>query len=325
MKRILIIKDVAIAEKIGGGSISGINEVNLLAAGAIAFFTEDGRMMISQATANTIFTTQPDTKKIYMAVGSGGADGARLSSLIDRNSCWVNQKTYVAPVAQIQVIGDGGAGAGALNLPSPLVVGDSAIIRVINNSAGTQPPINKKTYEYVIKTGDTATQITLGLTNLINNNPDSFVTATNNAGLGITITTDSPDVTAEILMTGVLSSATLDAVGETFTAANRGFGTPAQVAAIELECNPVEGDTNRLYQPQLWFSKASAVDTSATYDMYTLDWDNIHDRPTDRVLATREVLIVAMPTVGATVTKANFEGVLAEAFGVTRVNLETGL
>jgi len=49
MKEIVIAKAVTYSAKVGGGTISGYNEVNLLLPGAVAIFTED-EVLITTAT-----------------------------------------------------------------------------------------------------------------------------------------------------------------------------------------------------------------------------------------------------------------------------------
>lgn len=329
MKRILITKDLAWGAKIGGGTIAGVNEINLLDAGAIAMFTEDNRYL-DAATAAATFAAAPNTKAVYIAVGTGAATtGAKLSGLIDRMSIDVRKQTYVAPVLEVQFIGEDSGGTGALNLPSPLVVGDEALIRFTNTSTGTMPPESVERFSYQVKTGDTAVEILAGLIAKINatkNGSALFTAALVGASVGISLTAKDFGITTQISLDGVLADSTIekDGVGAS-VAIVYSVGEATDIASIEFECNPVEGDTNRVYQPAKWFTKPSDVDASTNYDSYVLTWVQSHTRAIGSTVASVPSVIVAIPTGAATIPQADLETVFAQAFGVARINVETGI
>ena len=328
MKRILILKDVAYSAKIGGSTISGKNEVNLLADGAIAIFADDGTMLTA-ANAATVFATSPNKKSVYMAVGSGDATkGAKLTSYIDRMTADVIFKAYTAPVKQVQYIGEDTSNTAgtALNLPSPLVVGTTAIVRLTDTSAGTQPPIRTKTYEYMIKTGDTAAEILDGLVALNTADADRFAVLANvSSNGGLSVTAVDYGVTIGISVSGVLIDATIETNDDgDAVAINYGTGTAAQVAELEYECDPVEGNTNRVYQPSMWYSKGTDVVVSTTYDLYTINWEIVKKRTTGSVVSANPTLIIALPTAASTIPLSEIATIFVQAFGTARTNSETG-
>lgn len=328
MKRILILKDVAYSAKIGGSTISGKNEVNLLADGALAIFADDGTMLTA-ANAATVFATTPNKKSVYMAVGSGDATkGAKLSGYIDRMSVDVIFKAYEAPVKEVQYIGEDTSNTSgfALNLPSPLVVGTTAIVRVADVSKGTQPPIRTKTYEYMVKTGDTAAEILNGLVALNTADQDAFVTLANvSSDGGLSVTAVDYGVKIAISVSGILIDSTIMSNGDGDSVAIvYGTGEAVQVAELEYECNPVEGDTNRVYQPAMWYSKASDVVAATNYDLYTLNWEVVKKRTTGSVVSANPTLIIALPTAASTIPLSTIATILTQAFGTARTNSETG-
>lgn len=326
MKRILVCKNVLYAGKIGGGTISGINEINLLASGAVAIFTDTNVLL----TASTPQTALQNVKKIYFAVGRGSATlGAKLSSLIDRASIDVRYAPYTAPVAEVQLIGGDGS-VGNLNLPT-LAAGQSAIIKIVNTGYGTQPPIQKKTYEYVVKTGDVAQDIVDGLVALINGDADAGCTAAAvSTDDGISITTTATDSEGnythlEVLPSGILIDADMNYAANSVTVALvYGSGVDAQVAKIEATCSAVEGNTNQLFQANLWWTMPTDVVQGATYNLWNLTWDDVKDYATRHTVATREMLIFAAPTSASTIPTSTIATILDAAFGTYRWNAEMG-
>lgn len=332
MKRILITKNVAYSAKIGGSTISGYKEINLLDAGAIAIFTEDNRMLTA-ANANTVLNAQPDTKAIYIAVGSGvSTDGAKMSGLIDRETANVILSGYIAPVKQYSFIGDNGT-SGSLNLPT-FAAGASFMVRVVDVSAGTQPPKAWKSWEFVTVAGGSNTAAITALIAMINADPNNdLVTATVvGSQTGIKLTAKNFGQTFEMAVSGVLQGANLDEFGTINlsggTAASIsptfGRGTAEQVAALEFECNPVEGDTNRVYQPAKWFTRASDVVTSTNYEIWVVNWTQKQVRPTGINIPSRPLVVLAIPSGATTIPLTTLGTIFTEAFGVNRINTETG-
>ena len=70
MKHILIAKDVAYAAKTGSGTIASIDEVNLLAEGAIAFFNKNGSLI--PVDSNSPVAADITSESFIIACGVGG-------------------------------------------------------------------------------------------------------------------------------------------------------------------------------------------------------------------------------------------------------------
>ena len=153
MKELFIGKGaVAYSAKIGGGTISGYDELDLLDAGATAFFTEDGTMVTTATTTASI----ANVKQFYVAVGETDADGniiTKRSQLIDRDAFHRSYTAYGAPTKQAKSVGYNGT-AGSLNLPGTLVAGTVAYMAVGIQYEGDSPHVSWGRYEYTVKTGD---------------------------------------------------------------------------------------------------------------------------------------------------------------------------
>ncbi len=285
MKQILINKSIAYSAKVGGGTISGINEVNLLDTGAIAFFTEHN-VMLDPTSSVTVATQMEGEKAFYVVVGNQqtNADAkSYISTLIPIRASYKKQ-AYVAPVKQRSFIGYDGTTAGtALNFPT-LIAGQSAFIRITDTTPGlltlgTMYDNEIKRYEYIVRTGDTATIIITALRDMINNDLDSIVTATNvGSTTGLKLDANNFGTTFAISIDGIFLNSTI--VTPTSAshpgvsiAVNYGEGTEAQVSALELLYSTERGNTNQYTMPQLWYKNPTMVTSGGTYDIYTLSWD----------------------------------------------------
>lgn len=331
MNRIIIGKNVAYAAKIGGGTIAGVTEVNQLAAGAIAVFASESNVLL---TAANVVASIADKKGVWVAVGSGDATkGADTSIITKRLGVDYRKKAYVAPVKAFKVIGEGATNGGAtppgaLNEPATLVAGDEAFIRITDTTPGVLTTgTNIKRYSYVVRTGDTIAIVVAALVAAINADIDSIVTATDIASVGIGLVTKNFGVTFAITLDGILSASTIDESENPLSvtdsiAIKYGNGTYAQVAKLEDLFSAQLGNTNKVYQAGLWWSKTAKADSAATYDMYVISWMGTKERPSSGSLPTvAHELMVVMPP--AATQQAAFESVMAEVFGNAETQ-ETG-
>lgn len=109
MNRIFVLKDVAYAAKVGGGTIASVKEVNLLAPGALAFFTPRGLLL----TAGNAAANVPDVKEVMMASGRTSDNQLvgqvpRLLSAINR----ANYRAFVKPTTTVYIDGIGASDEG---------------------------------------------------------------------------------------------------------------------------------------------------------------------------------------------------------------------
>lgn len=336
MKQILVNKSIAYAAKVGGGTISGINEINLLDTGAVAVFTDTNVL----CTAANVSTVSSDVKNFYIAVGNQqtGADSKTyISSLIPRMLLDYKKKAYVAPVKLIKYIGYDGTTAGtAMNYPS-LVAGQEAFVKIVDTTPGLRTlgsvyENEIKRYSYLVKTGDTATIVSDALIAAINADSDSIVVAASVGGTGSTtgieLTAKEYGTTFSIALDGILNSATKEEPeGDTATkvgvsvAMKFGDGTSDQIAALELTYSTERGNDNQVHIPQYYYKTPSNVVDGTTYDTYTYSWNGKRTIGLGNQDTYRFEVIVAMP--GSATQQANFETIMVELVGHFE-NSETG-
>lgn len=314
MTEVLILKDVAYSAKIGGGVISGINEVNLLADGAIAYFDESSNMLTNVIAAGSLL----DDKYVYFAVGSGDAAiGARISEkIMRRNNAKYNKKAYVVPVKPIKYVGYN-TSTGTL-YPSIPVAGTVVTLRIIRQDIINPQnlPNDKTRYDYVVKSGDTTTIIINAIVAKINDNPNAPVVAANVSNLGISLTAKNFGETFEIGVADGFANALITQDAAPATLLVLGFGTPAQILALESYYDVERGHTNKVTAlPRNTWNQSSKVDSAATYDVYTITWRQDHANPTgtEMGVADKEI-IVAMPSGASVITQANFETAMIKIF-----------
>lgn len=328
MNQIIIGKNtVALNAKIGGGVITGINEVNQLADGAIAVFTSESEML----TAANVATLMLDKKGIFVAVGSGDATkGATFTTTLARFGANYEKKVYIAPVKERKFIGFDGT-LGNLNLPISLLAGSEAIIKLTDTTKGLRTigsvyTNEIKNYNYVVKTGDTELIIATALVAAINNDVNSFVTATlvgSAVPYGIQIDNKEFGQTTSIALDGILISSTIEKDGASNSVAIvYGEGVDNQVLALEDYYSAEQGNTNRIMQPQLWWTKPSMVVKGSTYDMYNMQWTGKNDKASGSQFTVNHQIVVAIPN-GAT-QQAGFETIMTNVFGL-QAQIETGL
>lgn len=328
MKNIIIGRNIAYAARIGGGTITGINQINQLDLGALAVFTETNQLL----TAANVVATVADKKNVYVAVGSGSATiGASLSQMLPRFGTNYVKKAYIAPVALRKFIGNDGAN-GSLNLPT-LVAGDEVFIKIIDTTSGfLYSGIDIDTYSDVVRTGDTGQTIITRLIAMINAHPNRIVNATIvGAGVGIQLDTIEIGTTFSISLDGILINSTVEepeavapnVVGNSVTI-NYGEGTSAQVAAIEDNWSSYNGNTARREFAAQFYNKPTMVISGATYDQYNISYKGVRAAaltagPQPTLLFEQ---IVALPA--AATQQAAFETIMAEVFGNAETQ-ETGV
>jgi len=318
MKQILIGKQIAYAAKVGGGTIAGLNELNLLDTGAIACFAENGTILTQAGVA----AEMADQKKFYIAVGNQVDIGSksRISSLIPRVGTNYVKTAYAAPVKQKKFVGYDGTTVGtALNYPT-LVIGDEAQIKITDTTKGLRTVGDEvKRYNTVVKASDTGATITARLIAAINDDIDRIVNATTVAvNTGIAIEAKENGTTFDIALSGIIENATMvekgGAVEGVAVAPNFGEGTYDLVLAMEDEFSVTRGNTNKLMQPALWYKNTSLATQGLTYNMYTFAFSTKGASSLEVIEGYNAEVKVAIPSTGTAPTTA-FEAIMAEIFG----------
>lgn len=326
MKQILVNKSIAYGAKTGGGTISGINEIDLLDTGAVAVFTEMN-VLVTAANAPVV---SPDVKNFYIAVGNQGTDSKTyISSLIPRMLLNYSKKDYVAPVKQVSFVGFDGA-IGAFNFGT-LVAGTEAFMRITDTTPGLRTlgsvyENEIKRYSTVVAVGDTDTLIANRLIAAINADPDSIVVAAAvGATTGIELTAKEFGTTFNISLDGIMIYTTREEPTSTLPGAsiaiNYGEGTVEQVTALELQYSTERGNDNQIHLPQFYYKVTTNIVAGETYDIYTYSWNGKRSTSLGNQDTYRYEVLVAMPD-GA-LQQANFETIMLEFVGNFE-NSETG-
>lgn len=323
MNKLVVVKDVLLNAKTGGGLISGINEINLLADGALAIFTDKNEML----TASNAAATLVNKKSIYFARGSGSSTlGANLSTPIERESANVEYKYYTSPVKEVILIGNDGVVSGAsMNIATP-VAGTIAYLRIMDTAEDNINLIRAERYSYTVVTGDLAADVVAGLVAAANaNTATKYVVASVNTNQGITITSLEDEQTFEVGLDGIVSAATIttDGSGASVLIAY-GSGTSADVSVLESSFNSEDGNTSRLYLANKFYSKPSDVVSGAHYDLANIQWKQTHPTPIKTLPATDQQVIVALPSFPATFLMSTWHTIIAEAFGTAASDAEPG-
>jgi hypothetical protein len=329
MRELLVLKNVAYLAKSGGGSISGINEVNLLDVGALAVLSNEN---------TTVAYPNPslaDKLGVMFAVGQDSTKnqlGSKISNIIPRRGrVIVEKKVYSAPVKEVQAIGAETASSpdGVLSIPSTLVEGTIASIKILDITRVGIPAQKIVNVEYKVKAGDTAATVVAALVAKLNAHPMKFVTAAAvNTDDGILLTADDFGTKFSVAVQGIIQGSTI--VNSMNFPANTivkgmysGYGTAAQIAALETEFSGYEGNTNRVHMPALFWTYQSAVDSSATYTTWAITWEDNEMRSFGGKPSNREELVIAAPS-GASTLIATIDDILAEAFGKGTTTIEVG-
>lgn len=318
MKQILISKQIAYGAKVGGGTISGIREINLLDTGAIAIFTEKNEFVTTTNPA----TTLSDKKKFYIAVGNQVDVNSLsiISQMIPRRGCNYAKKAYVAPVKQIKYVGYDGTTAGTALNYATLVAGTSAFLKITDTTLGLRTfATDQKRYEVKVTSADTAATITAKIVTAINNDVDSIVVAVGQStNTGIKLTAKDFESTFDVSFSGILENATMVEAEGSITgvaiAPTFGEGTSDQILALEDLAATERGHTSRIYLDRQLFSASSLVIPGITYDVYTFDWSDYRTSALTEQATYNKLVQVALP-LGGTTPKTAFETILVEIFG----------
>jgi hypothetical protein len=318
MKQMIISKQIAYAAKVGGGTISGINELHLLDTGAIACFAEDNTILTAAGAA----TELTDKKRFYIAVGNQlDASKSILCKLIPRFGTDYKKTAYTAPVKQKKFVGnDGTTGGTALNIPTTPTVGDEGQVMISDTTDGMRSVGNDtKRYSTNWIAGDTAATFTARLITIINADIDAIVVAVGVAtNTGISLEVKDANSTFEVSVNGLLQSATIEEKGGTIegvsVAPTFGEGTYDQVVAMEDEANLNRGDSKSIEHTDKFFKTTSLAVSGVTYNIYTFYWLGKRATATGEQNTYTHEVKVAIPSSGTAPTTA-FETIMAEVFG----------
>lgn len=312
MKNIIITKDLAL-----NAGITSINDVNLLTEGALAVFDDKNRML----TAVNVVANMADSKAVKYVTKYGGS--MHWSNSIVREHARVEAQPSRTAVKPVIFIGNDGS-TGSLNLPSTLVSGMIAHIRLVKEIPIREVGTEKQRFEYTVKNGDTPAIVVAALVAKINAKSERFANAVMiGAGLGIQLTVVDFDTVITVGLDGILEDANKIKDGTSNSVAlDYGAGTFSQIEELEETYSTRSGNTNKIELASYFFKRQNVAVVGTLYDTYTINHDRFHSSPTATEHATNQTLIIAIPD-GASM-QADLETIQTAVYGLAGGNEETG-
>lgn len=301
MKQMLVCENKVYATESDNTTPITVNTLNDLGPGSLAILTDAGVLHDATALLAAQQTALANTKAVQFFVGKSPANtyGPWSSPMItDRAGARARKVAAVAPTLPVKAIGYNGT-SGSMNLPT-LEADQELVIKLTNETNGTQPPKAVRSYTYTVEDGDTEAIILNALIALINADADAFVTAAaNDSGGG----TDGIDFTAKVAnedFTVAVSGIGKSADRSTVTALVMGKGQGDQVYALWEDLSAEYGNTNRLYLSDKYFNAANPVNAATTYTIYSIEWEEKHIGPVKPEVPSTQNLILAVEAAAAT-------------------------
>lgn len=311
MKQILITKGTIDYAATTGAALTGANNVDLIADGALICVESNGTLV--DGTTPTI--TQD---AIYFVMGRTGK-APLITPHIDIASLSYNKLAYTAPVAKIMVVGSptNGGTTYNLNLPSSPTVGTVASIMLIDETKPHEDRTREKVYEYQVRSGDTAASVAAAIIAKINadankvataaevdtNNHDGFTLTATTAGNDFNVSCDGILINAdilgynELLVAGTAGlTAGVISLTSPVTKNNIGQGTSAQILEAELDFSTEMGNTGLQSRGVNLFNFNQRTVAGATYVQYELTWTTPSDNPLIPKANMTQSLSIAVPS-----------------------------
>lgn len=275
MNRILVLKDVAYAAKVGGGTIADIKEVNLLSPGALAFFTPQGTLLTQATAAGAV----PGVHEVMVA--SGRSDDNQLLSQVPRTLADVsrgNYRAFVKPVITVGVLSVVDADEGDISI---------GVTDISYTSKYNVQSVNASTWKTASQTAEVAVAALVDQLNATS----SFIVATLGGSAGartIAITPKEDGVSIAVTAGGLVEGNTI----ATTTAMVYGLGSSEDVLQMEKDASVEEGNGNYTEYPAEFYSRT--METAATgYDVISIMWQGTHSSPTRMHNVMRNKIAIA--------------------------------
>lgn len=312
MEELLVTKNLAYAAKTGGGTIAGITEIELLAIGAIAIFSAENNTLITSTTDADVLNSfkqfrfalgmedpKKGTQQVYWSQPFGLVDRTASPLVTD----------YSAPTKQVSYLGNN-TSSGSLNLPGTLEVGSLAMISIIQKEYNSPFERTKINIEYLVKTGDTATNVVNGLVTKLNSRAgDIIVASAVSTNQGIKLEAVDLAKPFEITFDGILANASFS----TTVTPKAGSGVPTNLIELENSLLVNRGFHNKVMLPQLHFAYKTNIDTTATYDVFAIKTSALHSVSAKSKFTQDKTILVANHK-SATAAKATLISLLQLIF-----------
>lgn len=270
MNRLYVLKDVAYAEKVGGGAIASVKELADLVPGALALFNEKGELV----TAANTGTTLPDSKVVQAAVGRAEDSQVLVIPRMGVNANLGEYRAFVKPVIKVTPVATSGEG--------------ELVVKVSDTSFNSNTNIATVNVSVWKKAGEShADAIAKVVAKL---NAGSLVTAaTADAGANFTVTPKENGVVIEVSVGGLIEGAVIST--ETDMVYGQGLGS--DVLQMEKDASVEEGNGNYIDYTEEFYKRQMEADPSANYDIATLSWEGTHSSPSTTKVVMHNTLSIA--------------------------------
>lgn len=279
---------VTYAAKTGGGVITGMDQVDLLAPGAIAFINANGGLITTETgvSASIIFDGN------YFIVAMGTSQGTVLSAPVYRKHVKYNKTVYVAPAKKVMFLGTNTSGGTTynLNIPTTKLAGDEVVVEITNRRKPIENTNRVIRVSIVLKGGETSPQIVTAIVNAINSDyrANKVVVATDSDSGHDAIKFEGYDTSSDFSVQGygLLANADVIAYNEIVYAGTAGVtkgyttnltntvaftsgtGTDTQMTKVEQDASVYHGNLNpEMFGSYLWSIKSNIV-AGETYNQY---------------------------------------------------------
>jgi hypothetical protein len=276
MNKLLVLKDVAYAAKVGGGTIAGYNDVDTLVDGALAFFNDQGALI----TLANLATTTPDSK--YFTAVAGRLEDTIIVPIIPRQGVkGVNIQLYraatkpVITVASLSVV-DGDVGEFSITVKD-----------ITYSSKNFTRSVRATVYKKASVTASAAIDELVAKLNA----GSSFITAAKTGGgpYNVTITPNEDDVVLGVSLGGLIEG---DAFSTT-TPFVHSRGTGADILQMEKDFSAEEGNGNYTEYTDLWYKRVMETVLATNYDVVTFNWEGTHSSPTRTHNVMKNIVCIA--------------------------------
>lgn len=244
MSKILLVNNATAV----AGAVAGTKDPTGVDPGRIAAFDADN---FDGGTLNLAPTERTTAERVVFVQGGETPIFSPVFNVADIKASQINEAVYDAPVNQVTIV----------TITFGSETAGTATLRVVRADAGFMPHERVTVETEFDSTNDTVTDVVNALATAINNDSQTFVTATP-AGSNILLTGNGGNISFETSLDGSTSNWTINVSNDP----DIGNGTSDHVSAIE-QLAYGGNYTNRIYLP---VTPPSYVVAGAEYDLFTV-------------------------------------------------------
>lgn len=278
MNKLFVLKDVPYASKVGGGTIASIKEVNQLAPGALAVFTERG-VLISIDTAANAALNMPDVKVVQVVVGR--KDETQVVQVPKALLSDIRVADYSKP----------NKGSIFYTFPATLDEGEGSLL-IQDNSFTSRYSTRRLEVTLIKKAGETTDAYRARLVAEINKSDWLIADGTNANEIEVQIKADDT-ASVRTILNGSKDGVLADVEVVNLDSYDYGQGTGEDVLQLEKDFSVEEGNGNYTEYGQDFYKRTMEADSTADYDIVNILWEGRHSSPTRSHNVMRNRLVLA--------------------------------